>query len=265
MRSRFVKSSPRLSTRGISSGRDVPSTTIAHAIDVRVNVNPPSALEVTMATQDWDREADLVVIGFGAAGGGTSVAAADAGADVLLLEKQPAEWHTPSTRASGGLIMTVGDVEAATGYMDRCAGGLVPLEVTRAWAQSASDVVDFVENVVEMEVIRFSGPEHEGWEGAEAVSAYGARESNPEGVDERARMIADPDYRPTPRPGGGACLMAALERSVQARSRITAAYQHAGHRLLRESSRRVIGVQANTPDGVRRYRARQGVVLTCGG
>src|ERR1051326_6302305 len=111
-----------------------------------------------------------VCAGAGAAGAAASTTAADAGADVVLLEKQPASWHTPSTRASGGQIMSViGDVERAVTYMDRCAGGMIPLEVTRAWATSAVDVVQWLEGVADIELNRVTGAEHADWEGAEAI------------------------------------------------------------------------------------------------
>jgi succinate dehydrogenase/fumarate reductase flavoprotein subunit len=209
---------------------------------------------------------DLVVVGFGAAGAATSIAAADGGADVVLLEKQPAEWHTPSTRASGGQCMSVSDVEAATRYMDRCAGGMIPLAVTRAWAERALDVVDFVQNVVGLEMVKVAEAEHPDWDGASAVTAYAAREAHPDGMaGVRALLAADPAYRPAPRPGGGAVLMAGLEGSVSQRSSIQVAYSTAAQRLITDANRRVVGVEARTPEGIRRYRGRCGVVLTCGG
>ena len=41
--------------------------------------------------EKWDREADVVVVGFGGAGAATAIAASDLGASVLMLEKAPAE------------------------------------------------------------------------------------------------------------------------------------------------------------------------------
>ena len=40
-------------------------------------------------TVSWDAEFDAVVIGFGGAGASTAIAAADAGAKVLIVEKAP--------------------------------------------------------------------------------------------------------------------------------------------------------------------------------
>ena len=47
-------------------------------------------------------DADVVIIGFGAAGGCAAIEAHDAGANVVLLEKQPEATHYSNTRMSGG-------------------------------------------------------------------------------------------------------------------------------------------------------------------
>ncbi len=52
----------------------------------------------------WDYETDVVVIGFGVAGTGAATAAADAGAEVILLEKAPKEEAGGSARVNGGYM-----------------------------------------------------------------------------------------------------------------------------------------------------------------
>src|SRR5919205_4091549 len=47
-------------------------------------------------------EADVVIIGFGSAGGCAAIEARDFGADVVVLEKQPEDPHYSNTRMSGG-------------------------------------------------------------------------------------------------------------------------------------------------------------------
>ena len=69
----------------------------------------------------WTEEADVVVVGFGGAGAATAISAHDAGAKVILLEKQLQDTptctnHTPSTRMSGGGILIPEDVEKAITY-----------------------------------------------------------------------------------------------------------------------------------------------------
>jgi succinate dehydrogenase/fumarate reductase flavoprotein subunit len=214
---------------------------------------------VSDAPTSCDAEAELIVVGFGAAGACAAITAADAGATVLLLEKQPAEWHTPSTRASGGQVMAVSDVEQAVPYLDRCGGGMIPIEVSRAWAEKALDVVDWVRRKANLELVHIADAEHSDWEGGSAISAYVAREA---WVDRARGLLAASS---TPRPGGGAVLFAALEQAVKSRDQVTVLYEHPAKRLLTDASGRVIGVEAMTPEGARRFRARRGVVLTCGG
>ena len=79
----------------------------------------------------------VLIVGFGAAGAAAAITARRLGASVVVLEKQPGEAHTPSTRMSGGMIMAVHDAEAAASYLDTCAGGMVPYDVSRAWADQA--------------------------------------------------------------------------------------------------------------------------------
>ena len=49
----------------------------------------------------WDVEADVVVVGFGAAGFAASVTAHDLGTKVLILEKAPEGQHGGNTRVAG--------------------------------------------------------------------------------------------------------------------------------------------------------------------
>src|SRR5262245_23906468 len=64
-------------------------------------------------------EADVVIIGFGSAGGCAAIEAHDLGADVIVLEKQPEHGHYSNTRMSGGGFHSPdpgGDFEALKAY-----------------------------------------------------------------------------------------------------------------------------------------------------
>ena len=70
----------------------------------------------------WTEEADVVVVGYGGAGAVTAITAHDAGAKVLILEKQPSDTptqtrHTPNTRISGGTWFWPTDVDNAILYL----------------------------------------------------------------------------------------------------------------------------------------------------
>jgi succinate dehydrogenase/fumarate reductase flavoprotein subunit len=51
---------------------------------------------------EWDRRTDVLVVGFGGAGGCSAVAAHDAGADVVVVEKQAEADYFSNTRMSTG-------------------------------------------------------------------------------------------------------------------------------------------------------------------
>ena len=78
-------------------------------------------------------EADLVVVGYGAAGGAAAVAAIQAGASVIVLERAPAGGG--SSRNSGGSIaLGGGDTQTAVatgvGGMQPPGTGVMPRPVT---------------------------------------------------------------------------------------------------------------------------------------
>jgi hypothetical protein len=53
--------------------------------------------------EKWDYEADVVVVGFGAAGSAAAIEAHDAGVEVILLEKMPEGLEGGDTAVCGGL------------------------------------------------------------------------------------------------------------------------------------------------------------------
>ena len=74
------------------------------------------ALEVKSADgYKWDRTCDVVVIGFGGAGGPAAVSAKEAGADVLVLEKMSVGGGN-CTVSSGGFVC-VDNVKDGLAYM----------------------------------------------------------------------------------------------------------------------------------------------------
>lgn len=76
--------------------------------------------------QSWDYEADVVIIGLGGAGAAAAIEAHDAGAKVLVIEKQAEKTHYPNTRMSGGVWHNpdpMGDRAARVEYIKAMMSG----------------------------------------------------------------------------------------------------------------------------------------------
>ncbi len=219
-------------------------------------------------------EADIVVVGFGGAGAACAIAAADHGADVIILEKQAEDRHTPSTYMSGGIVMAVNDVDRAAAYMDRCSGGMIPLSVSRAWASMAADLVGWLDRIgADLALVKVGEGENTQFEGADAVEAW--TQSRPPEEEPGLRDLSAPPTVGAMASGmstgefgrrTGAEYFASLRRVVASRSRVRVLYGSPAVRLIQDESGRVTGVRTGAPGGrLREVRARRGVVLTCGG
>ncbi len=74
---------------------------------VAAGVAVPSAFAAQVLTplpRKWDIVTDVVVLGFGGAGATTAIVAAQNGAKVVVLEKNPENAHISNTRMSGGIF-----------------------------------------------------------------------------------------------------------------------------------------------------------------
>jgi succinate dehydrogenase/fumarate reductase flavoprotein subunit len=199
----------------------------------------------------WDLEADVVVAGFGMAGIGAALAAADAGAQVLILEKQPADRHTPTSKMGGSYFMTVTDADAATRYFDRCADGAIPTSVSRRWAQLASTLERWIQKLgtrleLKPAVGHLGTAAYPQFEGSEAIVTYNAtcpESSGKVGVEFFNEMAS----------------------AVLRRPNIRLRWSARGRRLAQDATGRIVGIQIDTPEGELRVGARRGVVLATGG
>jgi succinate dehydrogenase/fumarate reductase flavoprotein subunit len=218
-------------------------------------------------------DADLVIAGYGAAGAAAAITAADLGARVVILEKQAADRHTPSIRMSSGAVMAVDDFDRAMPYLTRCAGGLVPDDVTRAWAEKAVTLLGWMKaSGVEVELARGSGGEHPGWAGANAVGCYRhALRNDGLRIDYQAKTAADlkPGYGLKP-PHTSRLMRAGNElwagfTAAVARRPIEIRWNAAAHRLIRGENGRIIGIEYRQNGNLQRVHGRRGVLLATGG
>jgi succinate dehydrogenase/fumarate reductase flavoprotein subunit len=202
-----------------------------------------------MPAQTWDIEADLVILGFGAAGAAAAITAAKTGSKVVLVEKQERERHTPNFRMSGGLTMTFTDADLAEKYLARCAGPMVGQPEIRALAERATTLKAWLAaHCGGTPFTLVNGAEHPEFEGAESVEVY---------------QQGKPRFKQDPQAGNGASLFASLRDTVEAGS-TEILWGTPAQKLLRDDDGRVSGVAVGK-NGETRIRARDGVILSTGG
>lgn len=90
----------------------------------------------------WDLETDIVVVGYGYAGGIASLEAKDSGAEVLLLEKMSKPGGI--SICSGGGLRTASNVDSAFAYLKSTCGGLTPDAVLKTMAQGMTEIPDYM-------------------------------------------------------------------------------------------------------------------------
>ena len=184
---------------------------------------------------------DLIVIGAGGAGLAAALTAADAGADVLLLEKMA----TPggSTRICGGLLAFAGtDIQQAHGIEDSSELLFQDLMEVGRHENDPAIVRAYTDN--QLDTYR--------WLRAQGVS-FAPRPDASSGQSVPRCHVVDPD-----------ALVNVLVGQVGRRPSIELVTGARAERLLREGER-VTGVRVSHAGGVVDVTARRGVIVASGG
>jgi len=203
----------------------------------------------------WDEVADLVIVGFGAAGTAGAIEAADHGASVIILEKMPIGGGT--TLMSGGTIYaSETSIQREAGIRDS-AEEMFKLLVATGKGLNRPELVELLSRqsgqIVEWLIALGANL----WPGAFLGDAFGC-----ELYPEYARITP-----PVPRvhlvKGMGEGLFRTLERNVRERE-IDVLLETPATGLITEAGE-VIGVKARSRWGNMNIRARKAVILATGG
>lgn len=200
--------------------------------------------KVAAATHDaaWDEITDVIVIGGGLAGHCAALAAAEAGVQVWLIEKQPQIGG--STVLSSGYFAFAGtDLQARAGIQD---SGEALYQALREVGEH-QNCEELVHAYVDHQIDAYH------WLRAQGVAFGNVIMSSGQSV---ARS-----HSTLPRE-----VIAALARQVQSNGAITTLTQCAAERLVRAGpDQPVAGVIVRMRGQLRALGARKGVVLACGG
>jgi hypothetical protein len=134
----------------------------------------PKLLRATGQEVKWDKEAEVVVVGFGGAGAIAAITAAEAGAKVTILEKAPKEGGGV-TRVCTGYSSIVVDEKAAVEYLHHQVKGLTPDDVFAAYAAEGMTLTDWLDDhdLAYTDLTGLLGADYHNWPGADAFGAVG--------------------------------------------------------------------------------------------
>ena len=196
--------------------------------------------------QNWDVEADVVVVGFGAAGVAASVSAHDLGAEVVILEKAPEGEHGGNTRVAGQGYLNTSSAEEAAAYLTAlCGPYTVPQAMVQVWAE------EMCRNNAWLESLGGDPQEHQ-------HPPVGIEFPDLPGSDCVHKFHDGPTY-------GYSYTWKRFESLVKQRP-IPILYETPGKELIQDNiTKEILGVRAQRRDELIYVKARKGVVLTCGG
>ena len=213
------------------------------------------------AKYTWDKEVDVVVVGFGLAGAATSVEIADIAPDspVLLLEKMDEAQSGGNSIASGQTILNVwpDDIELFRDYLwEMGKPNNIPRDWFDWWTQEMVNQSDWIEQVAKS-VGYWYRPNKYGSVTMEFPEFPGA--------SYRARGDCLVTYPNTVSQPGGS--YKAFRDVVKQLKNVEIMYETPAIALIQDAdTKEVYGVTAQNKDGSTfNVRANKGVVLACGG
>jgi succinate dehydrogenase/fumarate reductase flavoprotein subunit len=199
--------------------------------------------------QKWDRDSDVVIIGYGGSGAVAAIEAHDAGADVLILEST--EEGGGNTIVSFGSFLCPTNVEEAITYLT----ALFDLSLSekdedliRVFAEESVHNVEWITGLKEGTTVHVHG-------GAGYPMVKGAHSMKKYVVHGEGKGIT----------GFAENLFNLLRYAVEDRRQIPILTQTAARRLVTGSSGEIIGVIAESGGKEIAIKAKRAVVLTTGG
>jgi succinate dehydrogenase/fumarate reductase flavoprotein subunit len=198
----------------------------------------------------WDHEADVVVVGYGGAGAAAVLAASEAGASVIVIEKNPEGGG--NTRYSGGSLRTYLDTKKASDYIETLCDGATERDIIETFVVESGRNLEWIKAMGGEIATR---PTPQSFPNSLPVAFPSTRGSD--GIGPRARVKGAGD-------DAGIDLWGLLKRRVDDLA-IRALYSAPASQLLVDKDAGVTGVVAQHGEQTLRVRAKRGVILTCGG
>lgn len=205
----------------------------------------------------FDEAFDVVVVGYGFAGGTAAIEASDRGCSVLLAEKMPDPGGI--SIASGGGIRIADNTDDAFAYLQASCDGRTDDAILRVFADELIGLADYIRGLAKINAAECEARHHPGNYPYPGFDTFGIIEvANVPGFDPR---IGYPHVHGRNR---GPLLFKVVEDNVKRRA-VEVRLNCAARRLTTDGSGTVTGVTFEKDGALRRVRARRGVILACGG
>lgn len=231
------------------------------------------------SNQTTEHVADIVIIGFGVAGGCAAIEATDHGAQVVVLEKQPEDAHFSNTRMSGGGFHSpdpAGDFESLKAYAKAMfSGDNLPQklegdqsefadELADIWARFSPQNAAFMRGLdPEMQTVTSAGAAFADFPGADKSGYACVRATYTGKYDEDALTGRTTDSAKTTKQSGEA-FHACMSTGIRARE-VPVHYGVVADELIVGEGGAIVGVKATRGSEQVVYRARRAVIIASGG
>lgn len=192
----------------------------------------------------WYSGADVVVAGYGAAGAVAAITARDLGADVLILEKQPAQSHVSNSFMSGGVFISPSDVKVTEQYLRALCHvdkdiSWTDSEIMKVWSEYICQNRQWMQQMGGVFSELGKGGSHREIRGNDLIGFCG--------FNDRGRGMMN------------------FLKSVVAQRKIQVMHQVRAKRLIANHRGEVIGVAAEKDGAEINIKAARAVILTTGG
>ena len=200
--------------------------------------------------EEWEFEADVVVVGYGAAGAVTAITAHDLGAKVLILEKAPLGQEGGNSRVAGQGWLNPYPIDKAITYFNAmCGEYTVPQDMVQVWAEEMNKNNAFIESLG----------------GTIIETVYKDRE--PAEFPELPGADCIHDYHIKTEDGGNGYsrLWELLKSSVNKRKIKVLCATPVKELIQNPATKEILGIKAEHSGKKFNIKANRAVVLTCGG
>lgn len=211
-------------------------------------------------TMMWDRETDVVVVGYGLAGAVTATESHDLGAEVLILEK--GRYPGGCSILAGGAALCASDVDEVTKYLRQISADRVHVNLIRPFAQGLAGNEQYLRKLAranggKVQVMKGDGARDRSYPFEGRQSLYTVR------VQEIPGFSGDFPWLQRLQAGGVNLMKTAMD-NVEQRG-IEVLFSTPAERLVTDARGIVTGLVARSASNELAIRARKAVVLACGG